>query len=158
MRAHHRCRIFAGLRWFWECYSSGSTSVRSPVCCLWRGRPSLCTSGRIGTSLKWSERWREMKCLVPSLPPHAPSVNEPCESDKDAIIRPTTKLIWTLLGQHNKHLDTKNDGYLQFKPNFHEPLSKCRAAVDLLLWTLAGNHRLSGLARNENHTQTFLTE
>lgn len=46
------------------------------------------------------------------------SVNEPCESDKDAIIQPTTKLIWMLLTKldfsiHNKHIDTKKDGYLQ---------------------------------------------
>lgn len=56
----------------------------------------------------------ETSCaLIP--PPHAPSINEPCESDKDAIIQPTTKLIWMLLSKrefsiHNKHIDTKKDG------------------------------------------------
>lgn len=61
-----------------------------------------------------------MSCALtpPPSPPHAPSVNDPSESDKDAIIQPSTKLIWMLLSKldfsiHNKHIDTKKDGYLQ---------------------------------------------
>lgn len=58
-----------------------------------------------------------MSC-APSPPPHASILNDPCESDKDAIIQPTTKFIWMLLSKlnfsiHNKHIDTKKDGYLQ---------------------------------------------
>lgn len=49
--SHRRYTISAGPIWFWGCCSSGLISVRSPVCCPWRGRPSLCMSDQTGTSL-----------------------------------------------------------------------------------------------------------
>lgn len=61
IKSHHRCRISAGLIWFWECCSSGLISVRSPVCCPWRGRLSQYTSDQTGTSLKRSSRQKKMQ-------------------------------------------------------------------------------------------------
>lgn len=145
--AHHRCRISAGLRWFWGCYSSGLTSVRSPVCCLWRGRLSLCTSGRTGTSLKSSKRWREIKCVAAPPHPH-PSLMMPTLMSRANQIRkakysPTPSLQGCSSVNLMLSLYTTNTRTLRWipskKPNFHEPTSNWCAAVDFLLWKSAGN-------------------
>lgn len=58
LKSHRRYRISAGPIWFWECYSSGLISVRSPVCCPWRGRLNLYMSDQKGTFLKREKKSR----------------------------------------------------------------------------------------------------
>lgn len=65
--SHHNYKTSAGPRWFWECCSSGWTSVHFPGCCPWKGTPSRCMSSQTGTSLKQSSKEGSIKlCALTS--------------------------------------------------------------------------------------------
>lgn len=127
--AHRRCRISAGLIWFWECCSSGWISVRSPVCFPWTGRPNLCTSDLTGTSLKWNGRQEDIKPYrrarrktQPSTFPHALSLK--CvESPSVSQMRTEPSVAGGSLNTKVKHA---------IEPNFHRYMELVTCSWEIL--------------------------
>lgn len=178
VRAHHKCMISAGLIWSWECCSSGLISVRSPLCCPWRGRLSLYTSDRTGTSLKnkqESERWNVLQLTERNTPPSVLMLSALIELRSLVLAKRGQSLsvegvkikyqwgTWgfscMLIRQNNTQKQTRLD--IIIKPDFHGYVEQVQCSCGFLWWGKPGYiadclSEFTKKDRNENLAQAVL--